>query len=124
MRVLKDIKGESTFLFLIFLLVVSVMFLHATAVISHNVALRSHMVRISEEIAMNVAAAGMNMTAASEGRTEIDQSAADNIAREVLERENAADAIYSIRLNNGAVLVEINYNNFRATSVAQALNFQ
>jgi len=122
-KILKDKRGDSTFLFLLFLLVVSVMFLHATATISHNVALRSHLVRLSEEIAMNVAAAGMDMVAASEGRTEINQTAADQIAREVLERESAADATYSIRLDNGAVLVEVDFNGIKATSEAQTLNF-
>ena len=124
MRLLKDTKGDSTFLFLLFLLVVAVMFLHATSIISHNVALRSHVVRLSEEIAMNIATAGMDMTAASEGRTEIDQTVADNIAREVLERESAADATYNISLSNGVVQVEINFNDIRAISTAQTLNLQ
>jgi len=124
LKLIKNTKGDSTLLFLLFLIVISVMFLHATGTISHNVALRSHMVRISEEIAMNIASAGMNMVAASEGRTEIDQTAADQIAREVLERESAADAIHSISLNNSAVRVEINFNGIRAVSTVQTLNLQ
>ena len=124
MRLLKDTKGDSTFLFLIFLLVVAVMFLHATSAISHNVALRSHLVRLSEEIAMNIATAGLDMNAALEGRTEIDQTIADNIAWEVLERESAADATYNISLSNGVVQVEINFNDIRAISTAQTLNLQ
>jgi hypothetical protein len=123
-RLLKDKKGDSTFLFLLFLLVVSVMFLHAISVISHNIALRSHMNRVSEEIALNVAAAGMDMTAAMEGRTEINEEAANDIAREVLQREGATDATYVISLSNGAVLVEMVFEGIRATSEAQTLNIQ
>lgn len=124
MRLLKDKKGDSTFLFLLFLLVVSVMFLHAISIISHNIALRSHMNRVSEEIAMNVAAAGMDMTAAMEGRTEINEEAANDIAREVLQREGATDATYVISLSDGAVLVEMVFEGIRATSEAQTLNIQ
>jgi len=122
MRLLKDKKGDSTFLFLLFLLVVSVMFLHAISIISHNIALRSHMNRVSEEIAMNVAAAGMDMTAAMEGRTEINEEAVNDIAREVLQREGATDATYVISLSNGVVLVDLRFNNMRATSAVRVLN--
>jgi len=122
MRLIKDTKGDSTLLFLLFLIVISVMFLHATVTISRNVALRSQVIRISEEIAMNVASAGMDMTAATEGRTEIDQITAENIARGVLTREGVTGATYTISLQSGSVLVDLRFNNMRATSAVRVLN--
>jgi len=122
MRLIKDTKGDSTLLFLLFLIVISVMFLHATVTISRNVALRSQVIRISEEIAMNVASAGMDMTAATEGRTEIDQITAENIARGVLTREGVTGATYTISLQSGSVLVDLRFNNMRATNAVRVLN--
>jgi len=122
MRLIKDTKGDSTLLFLLFLIVISVMFLHATVTISRNVALRSQVIRISEEIAMNVASAGMDMTAATEGRTEIDPITAENIARGVLTREGVTGATYTISLQSGSVLVDLRFNNIRATSAVRVLN--
>jgi len=123
MKFLKDTRGDSTLLFLLFLIVISVMFLHSTTIISRNVALRSQLTRISEEIAMNVATAGMSITAASVGRTEIDVAVANNIAREVLLREGATGVTSNISLNNNIVLVEVVFNNIRARSTIQVVAF-
>lgn len=107
MKILRDEKGESTVLMLLFLVVIGVMSLHAVTVFSHHVAMRSHLSRMAEEVAANVVTAGMCAAAARAGRTEIDQAAAGRIAREIIDREGAAGAIFDVRLNPGGALITV-----------------
>jgi len=106
-KILRDEKGESTVLMLLFLVVIGVMALHAVTVFSHHVAMRSHLSRMAEEIAGNVVTAGMCAVAARVGTNEVDQAIAGRIAREITDREGAAGATFDVSLNPGGALVTV-----------------
>ncbi|KKC28826.1 hypothetical protein [Caldanaerobacter subterraneus] len=77
---LKDRKGDAVLLFMLFLIIFSILFMHAVYSISRGVGAREELVKICDEIALNIAVSAVNMQYAQSGDLIIDTNKAYSLA--------------------------------------------
>jgi len=115
----KDKRGESMMLFLLFVIWFGLMFMGMTYQMTRGVATMSHLSRLSDEVAVNVSMVGLDRLELQAGRVALDMSVTEPLIRNTLDNEGLTDYTFTVGIQDGGVVLVITWRGVSATGVAR-----
>ena len=82
MKLLRDKKGDAVLLFMLFLIILSILFMQVVYSVSRGIGAREYLVKVCDEIALNIVTSAVDMASMEAGTLVIDMSEANTIAND------------------------------------------
>jgi len=81
-KLLRDKKGDAVLLFMLFLIILSILFMQVVYSVSRGIGAREYLVKVCDEIALNIVTSAVDMASMEAGTLVIDMSEANTIAND------------------------------------------